>query len=131
MAMGQMDFAGSTVCDGTEAGGTVLTVRPGDIVFPAIVDEVLGRNGAVTRQRGGGVQRITVRLVRTFANPYERSLYPEVLAAAIGAQRDTLTVEIAGGVRVWSGCIVERISESGDYVAAAIVLEVTFVRSAL
>ena len=131
MAMDTMDYAGSTVCDGTDAGGRVVSVRPGDITFPVIVDEVLGKNGVVTRQRGGGTQRIAVRFIRTFTNAYERGEYLATLVAAIGAQRDTLEVEVAGGRHVWTNASAERISESGDYVPTAVVYDVTFVRSAL
>lgn len=111
-------------------GTKLIEPRPGDITWPVIVDEVLGKSGVVTRTRGGGTQRITVKVIKDdFANAYERSQYPNTLATAIGNVSATLSVDVGGGVQDWASCICERIAEVEGYAHNLIVLEITFVRS--
>ena len=100
-------------------GDVVTSVSSGNIAREVVIDTVLGRDGVVTRNRGGGAQWITVEAYRECASFIERLSYVEDLYASLGNAKATLTVVGEGGVAFWSNCLLTEMKEvesAGAYV---------------
>jgi len=112
-------MAATAVFNGAAIGDVVTGVSSGNVSREVVIDEVLGLDGVVTRNRGGGVQRIVVEAYRECESFLERLGYVEGLWAALGNEKATLTVSCEGGEKSWAGCLLTEVKEvegTGAYV---------------
>ncbi|HUW30992.1 MAG TPA: hypothetical protein VM223_05215 [Planctomycetota bacterium] len=100
-------------------GDVITNVSSGNIARSVVIDTVVGIDGVVTRNRGGGAQSIIVEAYRECASFIERLSYVEGLFESLGTDKGTLVVVGEGGVTSWSGCLlieVRELESAGAYV---------------
>ena len=121
--MASVTFGGVQIGDATNG---LIKLTAGDITRTVVLDELLGRDGVITRNRGGGIQRIVVRAIKTGNADWQTTVtYVENLLTAIGTAKGTLT---AGG-RSWPNCMWES-SHEEEVTNGVVIFTLTFVRSA-
>jgi len=109
-------------------GDAVTEVSSGNVSREVVIDPVLDVDGVVTRNRGGGVQRIVVEAYRECGSFVERLGYVEGLYLQLGNEKGTLTVAHEDSEKSWTDCLlvkVEEVERAGAYVKFRCV----FVRS--
>ena len=112
-------MAARGVFNAVAIGDAVTGVSSGNVSREVVVDSVLGVDGVVTRNRGGGVQWISVEAYRECGSFVERLGYVEGLFAELGSGKGTLSVTGEGGVKEWEGCLLTEVKEvewAGAYV---------------
>jgi len=112
-------MAATGVFGSVAIGDVVTNVSAGNISRDVVIDAVLDVDGVVTRNRGGGVQRIVVEGYRECANFVERLGYVQGLWDAMGNEKATLSASGEGGTISWTGCLltgVEEVESAGAYV---------------
>ena len=121
--MASVTFGGVQIGDATNG---LLKLMAGDITRAVVLDELLGRDGVITRNRGGGIQRIVVRAIKTGNADWQTTVtYVENLLTALGTAKGAL---VAGG-RTWPNCMWES-SHEEEVTKEAVLFTLTFVRSA-
>ena len=121
--MASVTFGGVQIGDATNG---LLKLMAGDITRAVVLDELLGRDGVITRNRGGGIQRIVVRAVKTDNADWQTTVtYVENLLTALGTAKGAL---VAGG-RTWPNCMWESSNEE-EVTNGVVIFTLTFVRSA-
>jgi len=100
-------------------GDVTTNVSAGNVARSVVIDSVVGIDGAVTRNRGGGAQWIIVEAYRECQNFIERLDYVEDLFESLGSDKGTLVVSGEGGVTSWNDCLLTEVRElesAGAYV---------------
>lgn len=115
--------------DAQQLGDGLLEFTTGNIEREVVQRHLLGRDGIVTRDRGGGRQTIRVTCYKLCADAHERASYVWQLAQDCGNAKATLALEVAGGRVSFPDCLLVATAEdevAGEYVR----FTMTFVRSA-
>jgi len=76
--------------NGLELGDGLLEFTTGNIERQVIERQLLGKDGVVTRDRGGGRQTIRITCYRLCGDAHERATYVSDLARACGNAKATL-----------------------------------------
>ena len=115
--------------NGMSLGDGVLSFSSGNIDRAVVERPVLGKDGLVTRNRGGGRQTIRVSCYRLCPSTASRATYLVTLHTACGNAKATLALDLDGGEVSWTGCLL--VASQEDHAADAYVaFTLTFVRSA-
>jgi len=115
--------------NGLQLGDGLLEFSTGNVERQVIERHLFGKDGIVTRDRGGGRQTITVTCYRLCADAHERATYVWQLARDCGNAKATLVLNVAGGAVAFPDCLLVSTAEeetAGEYVR----FTMTFVRSA-
>ena len=115
--------------NGLQLGDGLLDFTTGNVERQVIERQLLGKDGVVTRDRGGGRQTIRITCYRLCGDAHERATYVSDLARACGNAKATLQLALAGGVVSFEDCLLVSTLEdevAGEYVR----FTMTFVRSA-